>query len=76
MKLIDITKLPPYFTSDSEARGIFKPRSETHCTEKQLRALLSDAEYYTDRLGPDECPEGLKPSARAVIKHCRRLLSE
>lgn len=75
-KMFDITKLPPYFTGDSEERGIFKHDSDTHCTEAELRALLSDAKFYTDRDGPDQRPPGLKPSARAVIKHCRRLLEQ
>jgi hypothetical protein len=75
MKLIDISNLPPYFTSDSEGRGIFKHESDTHCTESELKELLADAEYYADVAGPDECPPGLKPSAKAVVRHCRRLLA-
>jgi hypothetical protein len=74
MKLIDITRLPPYFTRDSEEREIFKHDSDTHCTEAELRVLLSDAEFYCHKYGPDECPKGLKASARAVIRRCRQIL--
>lgn len=73
--LIDWRKFPPYFTQDSIERGIFKPESETHATPAQIRSLLSDAEYYADSLGPDQCPAGLVPSARRVIEHCRRALN-
>lgn len=36
-------------------------------TEAQIRNLRSDAEFYCDRWGPDECPAGLKRSAAATL---------
>lgn len=33
----------------------------------QIKCLLSDAEFYSDRWGPDECPPGLKASAKATV---------
>lgn len=72
---VDWRKFPPYFTGDSIERGIFKPETDTHASAEQISALLSDAEYYTDKHGPDMCPAGLIPSARAVVKHCRRALT-
>lgn len=74
--LIDWTKLPPKFTNDSAEREIFKPETDTHATVAQLRSLLLDAEYYTDALGPDQCPPGLVASARATVKALRRMFGE
>ena len=37
-------------------------------TEKQIECLRSDAKFYCDRWGPDECPPGLKGSAAATVK--------
>ena len=71
---IDTSKLPNYLTTDSFDRGIFQPEHGDYCTPAQLRDLLADAEFYTDKWGPDECPPGLKQSAAAVVRHCRRLL--
>ena len=64
---IEWKKLPAYFTADSIARGIFRPDSDTHCTLQELRWLYSDAQFYVDASGPDQCPAGLKTSARAVV---------
>jgi hypothetical protein len=36
-------------------------------TPKQLEVLRSDAAFYCDRDGPDECPPGLVRSARATL---------
>jgi hypothetical protein len=36
--------------------------------EKQIDCLRSDAEFYCDRDGPDECPAGLKRSATATLR--------
>jgi hypothetical protein len=72
--LIDYSKCPRVFTDDNAERGIFRPDTGIHCTMRQLLALQSDARYYTDRHGPDECPHGLKASARAraVLKWIAR----
>ena len=34
----------------------------------QIECLRSDAKFYSDRWGPDECPPGLKASAKATVK--------
>lgn len=36
--------------------------------EEQIECLRSDAKFYSDRWGPDECPPGLKASAKATVK--------
>ena len=36
-------------------------------TPAQIEVLRSDAAYYCDRDGPDECPPGLIRSARATL---------
>lgn len=35
---------------------------------QQIECLRSDAEFYCDRWGPDECPPGLKASAAATLR--------
>ena len=40
MNLINWTKFPPYFTSDSIDRGIFQPETDTHATHDQITELL------------------------------------
>lgn len=35
---------------------------------EQIETLRSDAAFYSDRWGPDECPPGLKRSAAATLK--------
>jgi hypothetical protein len=65
-----------YFTQDSIERQIFKPESEMHATREQLRDLLDDAKFYSDANGPDECPDGLIPSAKRVVVRVQKLLSE
>jgi hypothetical protein len=69
-------KFPWYFTNDSQERGIFKPESDTHCSVDAARSLLADAKFYVDPWGPDACPNGLKQSARAVIRHVEKALKE
>jgi hypothetical protein len=66
--MINWSKLPPRFTQDSIERGIFKPATDTHATVSQLLVLLSDAEFYADKHGPDQCSPGLIVSARATVK--------
>lgn len=34
---------------------------------EQIECLRSDAAFYCDRWGPDECPPGLQRSAKAVL---------
>jgi len=75
MKLIRWYNFPPYFTTDSIERGIFKPQTDFHATREQIESLLADAEFYCDASGPDMCPAGLKHSARAVIRHARKALA-
>ena len=41
-------------------------------TEAQINVLRSDAEFYADRWGPDECPPGLKRSAVATVRALTR----
>jgi hypothetical protein len=41
-------------------------------TPAQLECLRSDAAYYCDRDGPDECPAGLKRSAAATLRALAR----
>lgn len=36
-------------------------------TPAQISALKSDAEFYSHRDGPDECPRGLVSSAKATL---------
>lgn len=36
--------------------------------DAQINCLRSDAEFYCDKLGPDQCPSGLKRSAAATIR--------
>jgi hypothetical protein len=43
-------------------------RTLIEATPKQLETLRSDAAYYCDRWGPDECPPGLKLSAKATLR--------
>jgi hypothetical protein len=35
---------------------------------QQIECLRSDAAFYCDRNGPDECPPGLKRSAAATLR--------
>lgn len=41
-------------------------------TPAQIEVLRSDAAFYCDRDGPDECPRGLKLSARATLLAIRK----
>lgn len=36
-------------------------------TKEQIECLRSDAAFYCDRDGPDECPVSLKRSAKATL---------
>lgn len=72
--MIDYSKWPPYFVADSIEREIFQPESDTHASVSQVRALIADAKFYTDAWGPDQCPRGLKQSARAVLRHATAAL--
>ena len=36
--------------------------------EDQIECLRSDAKSYADKFGPDQCPPGLKASARETLK--------
>ena len=36
-------------------------------TRRQIEALHDDAVFYADPWGPDECPDGLKASARRIV---------
>jgi hypothetical protein len=63
------------FAQDSADREIFKARCNT-ATIPQLRALLSDANYYADKHGPDMIWPGLKRSARVTADKVRDLLRE
>lgn len=40
--------------------------------ESQIECLRSDAAFYCDRDGPDECPPGLKRSAAATLRALKR----
>lgn len=42
-------------------------RTQIEGTPAQVECLRSDAAFYCDRWGPDECPPGLKRSARATL---------
>jgi hypothetical protein len=74
--LIDFSKWPRYFVTDSIERYIFKPKSATHATVAQVQELVDDAEFYIDPSGPGCCPNGLKQSARAVLKHARAAIAK
>jgi hypothetical protein len=37
-------------------------------TDAQIECLRSDAKFYSDKWGPDECPAGLKQSAAATVR--------
>lgn len=39
---------------------------------RQLECLRSDAAYYCDKDGPDECPPGLVRSAKATLEALTR----
>lgn len=41
----------------------------------QIGCLRSDAEFYTDRLGPDASPTALKRSAAATLKSIKQALA-
>lgn len=69
----DWTKLPRVFVDDSLERFIFEPKDDRWATRDELMSLRRDAEFYTDRWGPDECPRGLKASARAVLKRLDKM---
>ena len=43
---------------------------------KQIETLRSDAAFYCDRDGPDECPAGLKRSARATLDAIRKATAQ
>jgi hypothetical protein len=43
-------------------------------TAKQVECLRSDAAFYCDRDGPDECPPGLVRSAKATLDAIKRAL--
>jgi hypothetical protein len=69
----------PRFVDDSMDRGIFEPwnaklNSMQHeeATLEQMRALLSDAKFYADPFGPDECPAGIISSAKRLIEYAKR----
>lgn len=36
--------------------------------DEQIECLRSDAAFYCDRWGPDECPSSIKRSARATLE--------
>lgn len=61
------------FAQDSADRAVFKATANT-ATVPQLRALLSDAEYYGGPYGPDMIWPGLKRSARVTAEKVRALL--
>lgn len=42
-------------------------RTLIEATPVQLEVLRSDAAYYCDRDGPDECPPALVRSAKATL---------
>jgi hypothetical protein len=60
--------LPPRFTRDSIDREVFKPEGRAYCSDTQAARLLEDAKFYVEPYGPDECPPGLKQSARALVR--------
>lgn len=62
------------FAVDSAERGVFEPDDDDHASVEQLRALLSDAEYYADPHGPDQLPPGLKASAQRAASSVRLLI--
>ncbi len=64
------------FAQDSAEREIFRPLKDDLATVDQLRDLLSDAEYYSGRWGPDMIWPGLKRSAKATAAKTRALLTE
>ena len=70
--MIDIRRFPKKFMQDSIDRGVFDPESDSEASVEQIKALLSDAEFYADQWGP-EAP-WLKSSAKATVRHCRRAL--
>lgn len=73
MKMIDVRKFPPKFMQDSMDRCVFNPEPPyDFATEEQVRALLGDAEYYSDPWGPDA--PWLKSSAKATVKACKKAL--
>lgn len=61
------------FVHDSMERGVFEADNGTASIE-QLKALLSDADYYSDQHGPDMIPKGLKASAKKTAEQVRALL--
>lgn len=75
--------VPPRFWDDhsdrapsdySDGRDICVETSRTKskvwlkCNPEALANLRNDAEHYAHRWGPDECPAGIKSSARATLK--------
>jgi hypothetical protein len=72
-----LIRLPIKFFQDHDERGLESPEivksTQRHwfvrANDPNLHHLLSDAEFYADRWGPDgDGLEGLKASARATIK--------
>lgn len=43
-------------------------------TIQQIEVLRSDAAFYCDRNGPDECPPGIKRSAKATLAAIAKVL--
>jgi len=56
-----LESLPARFRDDHAERGL----------PDTVESIKADAEYYANTDGPDECPKGIKQSARATLTRIR-----
>ena len=69
--MIDIRKFPRAFKTDSEERGVFLHEHDDWASPAEVKELLLDAEFYSDKDGPDYCSKGLIQSAKATVRYCK-----
>jgi hypothetical protein len=72
---MSLLRIPRRFYEDHDERALPTPAvvkfTKTHiwidADDAALDELRSDAEHYAHRYGPDQCPPGLIPAARALL---------
>jgi hypothetical protein len=71
-----VIRIPRRFFDDHADRALPTPTvhraTRAHVwidrTDPALAELVNDAAFYADRNGPDQCPPGVIPGARALLK--------
>ncbi|MCK5316342.1 MAG: hypothetical protein KAJ55_00430 [Anaerolineales bacterium] len=72
---MDLIRIPRSFFDDHEARGLDTPKIQgqnkrfvwVDRKDESFDELVTDAEYYTDPYGPDDCPEMVSAARRLLI---------